>query len=349
MNFLLTLIILIIVLSLIVFIHELGHFIAAKKIGVYVHEFAIGMGPKIFSFKRKNDETTYTLRALPLGGYNALANENETSKGLKKKQIMENRSFLSRLFVLIMGIVFNFLLAIILLFINGFIFGSPITEPYVGEVVSSSPAFVAGLRENDLILKINGKDVESFDEVLLETRFGNIVEEYNFTVEREDTVIEISIKPEISEDEEGNKTPSFGFTSSRKRKSGFVNAFKYAFVQTYKSSKSVFNILGKLFTGKIGLDNLSGPVGVFSVIDNIKSSGLESLIYLTAYLSINVGIINLLPVPVFDGGRVLLLILEKLKGSKLNPKVEVILNALGTILLVILIVYVTLNDIFKLF
>ena len=112
---------------------------------------------------------------------------------------------------------------------------------------------------------------------------------------------------------------------------------------------SLFKILGNLFTGKIGVDNLSGPVGVYSVIDQIKESGLESIIYLTAYLSINVGIINLIPIPVFDGGRVVLSTAEKIKGSKLNPNIEIMLNNIGVILLIILFVYVTLNDILKIF
>ena len=110
----------------------------------------------------------------------------------------------------------------------------------------------------------------------------------------------------------------------------------------------MFKILGKLFTGRIGVDNLSGPIGVYSVIDQVKESGLERLIYLTAYLSINVGIINLIPVPVFDGGRILLLIIEKIIGRKLNPNVETILNNIGAVLLIILMIYVAINDIFKL-
>ena len=128
-----------------------------------------------------------------------------------------------------------------------------------------------------------------------------------------------------------------------------MNAVKYAFTSRYKNSLSVFKILGKLLTGKIGADNLSGPIGVFSVIDNIKSSGMESLIYLTAYLSINVAIINFIPIPVFDGGRILLLLIEKIKGKKLNPKVETTINNIGAILLIALMLYVTLNDILKIF
>lgn len=348
MNFIITLIILILVLGIIVFIHELGHFIAAKKSGVHVYEFALGMGPKIFSFKRKGDPTIYSLRLLPLGGFNALASEVETSKGVRKEDILENKTHLQRFFVLIMGIVFNFILAIVLLFINGLAYGSPVTDPYIGKVLENSPAYEAGLKTDDLVLSINGKNVKSFDDVLLETKFTSH-DTYEFLVLRDGKEVKIDIKPNITKDEEGKEVREFGFGTSVKKEKGFVNALKYGVVSTYKNSISVFKILGKLVTGKIGADNLSGPIGVFSVIDNIKASGLESIIYLTAYLSINVAIINFIPIPVFDGGRILLLLIEKIKGKKLNPKIETTLNNIGTILLLILMLYVTLNDILKIF
>ncbi len=349
LNFIITLIILILVLSVIVFIHEFGHFLAAKKQGVHVGEFAIGMGPKIFSFKRKNDETLYSLRLFPLGGFNSIANDKESNPELRDDQVLENKSGFGRFLVLIMGIVFNFILAIILLFINGLIYGSPVTDPYVGTVVENSPAEVAGLKANDLVLEVDGKRVKSWEDIALETQFVEEKTSFTFVVERDGKKETIEISPNYEETEDGGKKPIFGFTSSAKKEKGFVAALKYGFSGTWKSTTNVFKILGKLVTGKLGADNLSGPIGVFTVIDDLKSSGFESIIYLTAYLSINVAIINLIPVPVFDGGRILLLLIEKIKGGKLNPKIETYLNNIGAVLLIILMLYVTLNDIFKLF
>ena len=350
MNTIITLILLILILSLIVFVHEFGHFIAAKKNKVYVHEFAIGMGPKIFSFKRKNDETEYSLRALPLGGFNAIASETEgRTKGIKKDQILENKKYSQRLVILIMGIVFNFVLAMILLFINASIYGSPVTKAYVGEVEHGSTAYHNGIKEDDLIVSVDGKKINSFDDLLLETRFGEIKEEYEFVIKREDKELTLKLNPEIKTDDEGNKYPVFGIAASKKRETGLVASVKYMFKETLNNSTSLFRILGKIFTGKIGLNNLSGPVGIYGVIDNVKSKGLENLIYLTAYLSINVGIINLLPIPVFDGGRVLLLLIERIKGKRINEKAEYVLNAIGTVLLILLMLYVTIKDIFRLF
>lgn len=348
MNFIITLVILILVLSIIVFIHEFGHFIAAKKQGVHVSEFAIGMGPKIFSFKRKNDETLYSLRLFPLGGFNAIAYDKESSPDLRDDQVLENKSFFGRFTVLIMGIIFNFLLAILFLFINGLIYGSPETKPYVGKVVEDSPAYIAGLESEDLVLKVDGKRVSSWNDILLETHFSG-KKSFTFLVERNGKEKEIVINPVYTENDEGEKTPTFGFAARQNKEKGFLSAIKYGFVGTYNETLNVFKVLGKLITGKIGADNLSGPIGVFTVIDDSKDNGLENIIYLTAYLSINIAIINLIPIPVFDGGRILLLLIEKIKGRKLNPKVETYLNNIGAILLIILMLYVTLNDIFRLF
>ena len=348
MNFIITLIILIIILGIIVFVHEFGHFIAAKKCGVYVHEFAIGMGPKIFSFKRKNDETTYSLRILPLGGFTALAMTEEDFK-VEKNQVLDNKKYSQKLLILLMGILFNFILTIVLLFINGLIYGSPQTGAIVGEIEEESPSEIAGLKTNDEIIKINGKKVSSWDDVILELNYvQNNVNEYKFLVLRDGKEIELTIIPNIEETDDG-AVKTFGFGTSTKKDYGFIPALKYSIVGFEEMFTSLFKILGNLFTGKIGVDNLSGPVGVFSVIDQIKQTGLESIIYLTAYLSINVGIINLIPIPVFDGGRVVLSTAEKIKGSKLNPNIEIMLNNIGVILLIILFVYVTLNDIIKIF
>lgn len=348
MNFIITLIILIIVLGIIVFIHELGHFLAAKKNGVYVHEFAIGMGPEIFSFHRKNDETKYSLRMLPLGGFNALATDVETSGKVKKSQVLENKSFLQRFCVLIMGIVFNFLLAIVLLFINALIYGAPVTDPYIGTVLEGSSAYKAGLSEGDLILSVDGVKINSFDDFLVETKYGTLKDAYTFEIERNGVKYNISVNPDVETNEDGDEYPVFGLSSSNKHERGLFKSIKYAVVTTAKSSVSLLNILGKLITGKISTKHLSGPIGIFSIIDSIKSNGLESLIYLTAYLSVNVGIINFIPLPVFDGGRILLLFIEKIKRKKLNPKVETYLNTIGTVLLILLMIYVTFNDILRL-
>lgn len=345
MNFIFTLLILLFILGFIVFFHELGHFIAAKKSGVYVDEFALGMGPNIFSFKKK--ETTYTLRILPIGGYVSMANEENPELKLPKERILANKKFYQKILVLTMGIIFNFILAFLLFFLNGVIFGSPETKPYIGQIAENSPAEDGGLLPGDLVLSVNGTEVNSWDDVLLELTVKSS-KQYKIKVERLNTIFITTIEPRIETDEDGNTTKIFGIATNTIKNEGIVNAIKYSWEATSKITRNIFKILGNLFTGKLSTKNLSGPVGIYSVVDDLKENGLESIIYLIGYLSLNVGIINLIPIPVFDGGRILLVIIEKIKRKKLNPNVELYLNYIGFGLMILLMIFVTYNDIIKL-
>lgn len=347
MNFIVTLLILIFILGIIIFIHEFGHFIAAKKSGVYVDEFALGMGPKIWESKRKHGETKYSLRLFPVGGFVAMANEENPAMKVRKDQVLENKGFVKRFLVLIMGILFNFILTIILLFINGLIFGSPETKPVLGQIVDNSPAYTYGLMEGDTILEVNGIKTKTWDDVLLEISIKESVNSYDFLLNRNGNIIKRTVVPNKIMDKDTEKN-SFGFAIGQSKTYGFVSALKYSITGFVGMFRSIFLVLGNLFTRNVSVNNLSGPVGIFTVVDQIKSSGLENIIYLIAYLSVNVGIINLVPIPVFDGGRIVLLIIETISKKK-YPKLERILNTVGFFLLIALMVYVTFNDILKLF
>ena len=348
MNFIITLLILILILGLIITIHEFGHFISAKKSGVYVEEFAIGMGPAIWKSKKDKGGTTYTLRAFPIGGYVAMANEMEKDKKLRKDQVLENKSFLTRLLVLLMGIIFNFILCIVFLFINGVIYGSPNNTPVIGEVIEDGAAYNAGLKTGDVIKRINDVKTNTWDDVLLEIAVKKQLDEYEFTIERDGKDYAIFVTPNKIENEEGKIVNSYGIGVSTSKKYGFVNALKYSITGFLDMFRSISLVLKNLFTGGVSIKNLSGPVGIFTVIDQVKSTGFENIIYLVAYLSVNVGVVNLLPIPVFDGGRVLLLIIEAITKKK-YPKLESILNYVGFGLMILLMLIVTFNDILKLF
>lgn len=348
MSFIGTLIILILILGLIITIHEFGHFISAKKSGVYVEEFSIGMGPAIWKSKKDKGGTTYSLRAFPIGGYVAMANEEEKGMKLRKDQILENKSFLTRLLVLLMGIIFNFILCIVALFINGIIYGSPDNTPVIGEIVDGGAAYDAGLKTGDVIKKINKVKMSTWDDVLLEIAVKKQLDSYEFVVERDGKNETVTIIPNKVENEEGETVNSYGIGVSTSKNYGFVNALKYSITGFIDMFKSILLVLKNLFTGGVSIKSLSGPVGIFTVIDQVKKTGFENIIYLIAYLSVNVGVINLLPIPVFDGGRVLLLIIEKISRKK-YPKLEVILNYVGFGLMILLMLVVTFNDILKLF
>lgn len=349
---LVSLIILILILGTIIFVHELGHFIAAKKNGIYVEEFSLGMGPVIYSFKRnkkKKDETLYALRLFPIGGYVSMANSQEDGpKELRDDQVLENKTFLRKLIVLITGILFNFVLTFLLLFINGLIFGNPDTRPFIGKVDMDSPAYVAGLKEGDLILEVEDVIVKTYNDVLIELNKNEKMESISFLIENETEKKQIDITPALKEID-GQKVKVFGISFAASKTYGFVNSIKYSVGEFANMMKSILVVIANLVTGNISLNNVSGPIGIYSIIDNVKDTGIENIIYLVAYLSMNVAIINLIPIPVFDGGRILLFAIEKLLNKKLHPNVEKYLNLIGFILLLLLTIYVTLNDILKLF
>ncbi len=348
MNFIITLLILILILGLIITIHEFGHFISAKKAGVYVEEFSIGMGPVIWKSKKDKGGTTYSLRLLPIGGFVAMASEAIEGKKLKKSQILENKNFFVRLAVLLMGIIFNFILCIVMLFINGIIYGSPDNTPIIGQILEESPADHYGLKTGDIIKKINGVKMTSWDDVLLEISVKKPLDEYDFVIERDKEEYSFLVVPNKVVNEEGEEVNSFGIGVNITKNYGFVSALKYSFTGFAEMFRSIVMVLKNLFTGGVSVKNLSGPVGIFTVIDQVKSTGFENIIYLIAYLSVNVGVINLLPIPVFDGGRVVLLIVETISRKK-YPKLEMVLNYIGFGLMILLMLVVTFNDILKLF
>lgn len=350
MNFIITILILFIMLGLIISIHEFGHFIAAKKSGVYVDEFSLGMGPLVFKHKPKNSETTYSLRLLPIGGYVSMAEKEDKKSKIKKDRVLENKGFFRVLWVLINGIVFNFLLAIVLFFISGLIYGKPVSEPIIKEVTEEGRAYAAGIETGDKIVKVNGTKVSTLEDFVLEASAKKLQDNYAFEVVKQDGSIKTyNVVPEVTKNEKGEEQRVFGIMfDGITYKKGFKNAISYAFSGTYENSKTIFRILGSLFTGKVSVKNLSGPVGIYSVVDQVKSQGLLRLLYLTAYLSINVGIVNLIPIPVFDGGRIFILFIEKIIRRKTGEKLELALNYIGFALMILLMIYVTFNDITRL-
>lgn len=345
-----TLILFILILGLIVFIHEFGHFIMAKKNGVYVYEFSIGFGPKLFSFKRKNDETEYMIKLIPLGGYVALAGEtDEDDKSIPENKKLYNKGLIANLSVMVAGVFNNFVLGIVLLFIIGLMNGSSFTKTTLSNLPEDLPLYKAGARNGDVIVKINDKKVKDFDDI--NTRMA---------IAGENAKIKVTVRKPSGEEEnykikpvevEGSEGKYYGISVEQVRETGFLSAIKYAFTKFVSLYKSLFIIIINLITGNLGINSLSGPVGIYGVVGDAAHSeaAIASLLMLTAYLSINVGFMNILPFPAFDGGQAFLLILEKIIGKKISVKVKTIINNIGFALLMILMIYVTIKDVLKLF
>ena len=345
-----TLIYFLLILGIIVFIHELGHFFWAKKSGVYCYEFSLGFGPKLFSFKRKNDETTYCLRLIPLGGYVSMAGEEvDDDEKVPKNKKLYNKPWYKKLVIVLAGVTNNFILGFVVLFISALIYGSYTTKPIVGVVSKDSNSYKAGIRKNDLILKINNKKVKKWDDVILTLTLEDKSKPQKIEVKRNSSVKTFKVIPKKVKDKKGNTSYVYGIGLSDKKYTGVKNAFSYASSKFSSTFSSMVVTIKALFTRKIGLGALSGPVGIYSVVGTQSKAGLSGLLYLLAYLSINVGFINLLPFPAFDGYRALIIIIETITRKKVNPKVDAIVNNIGLFLLFGLMIFITIKDILRLF
>lgn len=346
-----TLIYFVLILGLTVFIHELGHFIFAKKNGVYCYEFSLGMGPKLFSFRRKNDETVYSLRLLPIGGYVQMAGEEiEEDKKIPREKQMQSKSIWQRFTIVVAGAFNNFVLGIVLLFLLGLFYGSPETKPYIEKVDTSYNAYKVNVRDGDLIKKVNGKRVSSIDDVMLEFQLVEKGSSMKFLlVDKDGNEKNVSVKPTKVTNDNGEEGYIYGISLTSKVNKGFLNSIKYSFSKFSSIFRSMFKVIGNLFTGKLGINSLSGPVGIYNVVGEQSKQGFENVIYLCAYISINVGFVNLIPMPAFDGGRALFLLIEKIRKKPISQKAENTIHSIGFILLMILIVVITINDIIRLF
>lgn len=347
-----TLLILIIILGILIFVHEFGHFIVAKKAGVFVEEFALGMGPQIFKWKRKNDPTTYSIRLLPIGGFCAMAGEvvEEKEKKLKKNQYMCNKKPYQKFLILVAGVTMNFMLALLIFFLQGLIWGSSNQLSYVGMVTENSAVAKAGITEGDRIISINGVKTNTWDKIQVAIALKNDSKSYEFVVKKSDgSVNKYEVTPNYIKDKKGNEVMVFGFGAGNTLNKGFIASIKYSLIKFYSVISSMTLIIVKLFSGALGLKSLSGPVGMYTVVGESAKLGIQSLLYLTAYLSVNLGFINIIPLPAFDGGRILFVIIEKIKGSPVKAEVENWFHTIGFILLMILMVVITYQDILRLF
>lgn len=324
--------------GVIILIHEFGHFIFAKKNGITVHEFAIGMGPKLFG-KEKNG-TMYSIRILPIGGYVSMEGEDEESN---KPGSFGTKSILQRASVIFAGPFFNLVLAVIFLIPVYAYMGSPTTTL---EILENTPASKANLQSGDIVKGVNGKEINSWNEFtkIISSSSG---EELSITVDRNNKTVKVNVIPEKNED----GTYKIGVTYKKDR--NIVTAIKQSFIQTGQMTLQMINFLKQMITGTVpgGFTNsVAGPVGVISIVSGAAKTGILNLLYLGSIISLNLGIINLVPFPALDGGRLLLLFIEWIRGGKkINPDKEAMINMIGFCALMAFMVFITYNDVTKLF
>lgn len=342
-----TLVYMILILGIIVFIHEFGHFLFAKKAGIYVYEFSLGMGPRIFKFNRKNDETEYSLRLFPIGGFVRMAGEEvDLDEKIPENKRMQSKTWVERFLTVIAGIMFNFILAIIVFFIVGLLNGASQNKPYISAVYDGVNSELVNV--GDRILAVNGKKVVFTDVFVLEVQLNN-GKPLNLTIRDVSGNKKDVILNPIEVNENGQTSYKYGIGLGDDVETGIFASIKYAFVKFASLIVQMILVVVNLFTGRLGLSSLSGPVGIFNVVGESAKAGFVDLIYLLGFISLNVGFMNLLPIPALDGGRILFLIIEKIKGSKVDVKVENTIHTVGFALLMLLMLVITFNDIIKLF
>ncbi|WP_010649257.1 RIP metalloprotease RseP [Oceanobacillus massiliensis] len=412
--------------GLLVFIHEWGHMIFAKRAGMLVREFAIGFGPKIFSFTR--NETLYTIRLIPAGGYVRVAGEDPeiidlkpghhiglefTDEGSVSRIIVNNKSkhpnarvievehvdldhqliiegyeiddedeklrfqvdpraffvmderetqiapydrqFASktigqRAMQLFAGPMMNFILAIFIFVVIGFVQGVPVDEAKMGEILPDTPAEEAGLQPNDTIIEIDDNSISTWQEFTSIVR-ENPGQELNMVVLRDNQEETVTVVPDEAEtvDEKGEPVSIGQIGVYQAFEKSLIGTFQYGFERTYDTTRLIITNLAMLVTGQVPIDMLSGPVGIYDATDQVVQTGFMNLLLWTAMLSINLGIINLVPLPALDGGRLLFIGIEAVRGKPIAPEREGIFHFVGFAFLMLLMIVVTWNDIQRLF
>lgn len=339
----LTLILTIILFCVMIFPHELGHFIAAKKMDVKVNEFAFGMGPKLW--KKQRGETLHSIRLLPIGGFCAMEGEDGESD---EPRAFGNKKPWQKIIILAAGSLMNVLCAILIMIIITGVSG--FTTNFVGELSDDSAAKKAGLLVNDEIVRIDGKPIETWEDVST-TIMQSTGEPMEIEVKRNGDNIKYTVNPVATKVKLQDGTESerylIGVTSKISH-----NPFKAIVVgtkATWEMTGSMFSAIGNLFTGKAGIKELAGPVGMVQMVSQTQSYGWWYYGFLTALICMNLAIVNMLPLPALDGGRIIFVIIGMITGKPVSEKAEGTVHLVGIAVLLLLMAYVTFNDITRIF
>ncbi|MEG0770926.1 MAG: RIP metalloprotease RseP [Clostridia bacterium] len=336
-----TIILFLVVLCILVFVHELGHFVSAKLSGVKVNEFSIGMG--FCFFKKQIGETQYSLRILPIGGYVKMEGDEEESDD---PRAFNNAAKWKRFLIFLNGALMNFILGFfIMLALTAT--SKAIPSQTVGGFIENSTSNSSGLQVNDEIIKINNSKVNTYSDISYGLALsGN--KQIDLTVKRNNEIVNIDNVQFPSEEIEGTKMMYIDFKVYKADKT-FLNVIKYGFYDTLSVVKTVWVSFVSLIGGKVSVSQMSGPVGIGQAVGQAASNGFPSLLMLIAFISVNLGVVNLLPLPALDGGHIVFLAIETVIGKPVPPKYENIIHLVGFGLLMLFAIFITYNDIVRIF
>ncbi len=349
-----TILLFLVLLSVIVVIHEAGHLFAAKRFGVYCYEFSFGMGPLLW--KKKTNETQYSIRALPIGGYVSMAGETDGDEAYPDVTVPTGRRLTEkpawqRIIIMLAGVFMNFVLAWVIFSMyilqGGQIAISP--KAVVAEVVAGSPAEQAGIEPGDMIVKIIKEDGSSihpdtYSDIQSFT-YGNQAP-LTYVVSRDGEEISLSVIPEYNEEYERYMIGISG-PEGEVKNVNLLNCWYYGAQEMASIARLLLSVVSSLFRG-IGFNQLSGPVGIYQATETYASYGFWAFLFLIGELSLNVGIFNLLPLPVLDGGQVVLVLCETIIRRKLSEKVKSGIMIACWVLLIGIMLAATWNDVSRL-
>ncbi len=340
----------IIVFSLLIFVHELGHFVMALRAGIKVEIFSIGMGPKIFSVTKNGIE--YRISAVPIGGYVKMLGEDPSEPSTGNNQEFQSQSVWARFLVLIGGVTMNYILAYIL-FCGVFMAGYPNTTT-VNSVVDDMPAKAAGIEAKDKIVAIDGKEVRYWMVMvsMIKKKTNGPVQ---VTVMRNGSLLNLSVIPNVKE----TKTP-FGIRKTAvlgisgpgglvMEKSSFVESLGKGFDELIQLTKLTYQMFGEIIIGRSSIREGAGPVGIIQITAIAAKAGLSHLLFVTALISMSLAIFNLLPIPVLDGGLIFFLIIEIIRGKPIRRDIQEKAMKVGWTFIIALLLFMTYSDLFRIF
>lgn len=331
----------ILVLGIIIFIHELGHFLTAKFFKMPVSEFSIGMGPQVYSYDTR--KTTYSFRAIPIGGY---VNIEGMEVDSKIEDGFNTKPAYARFIVLIAGVFMNFLLAFVIMFSSIYTNGKyvPSEEAVVGEIFKEAKA-IEYIQPKDRILKIDGIEIKNWKDIGDTLKKKESQTDVLMEIDRAGVVQEIKVP--LTLDPNSNRKMLGILPEYSIEKFGILEASKLSIKGGVKIVGDTLQGLKMMITGKVKTEEISGPIGIIKVVGEASREGADIVFWLMALLSVNIGVLNLLPLPALDGGRIIFVLLEMV-GIKVNKKLEERIHTAGMLLLFGLIVFITTNDIFNL-
>jgi regulator of sigma E protease len=344
-----------IVLGILIFFHEFGHFIMARMFRVGVEKFSLGFGPRLLG--KKVGITDYRLSLIPLGGYVKMVGE-EPDEELDPQLIpisFTHKHVLKRILIVFAGPVFNILLAVLIFWVIAFSTGIMMHKPSIGSVKDGSPAFQAGFKPGDLVTAIDGVPVETW-EAMADRITHSKGKPLDITVERRGGPVVLRATPEVITSKnilgEDFKRYVIGIGTAGEtfsKKLSLLEAAGESLHQTYGIVELMVMIVAKLLTGDISFDTVGGPIMIAQMAGDQAKAGISSLFQFIAVISVNLAVINLLPIPILDGGHLLFFAIEALKGRPVNLKVREIAQQVGMVILIMLMILVFYNDITRLF